>query len=308
MKFNEYLKSCRKTYKLTQEELVQELYNFDESFIGVDTRTLTRWEQAQTQPSIDRQMTIVKYFQTLSSSVFPCFEEYDTEEVQAQICRVGISNIIGKNRELVLNFPASYIIVDDLKITHLRHSDTIDSTIKIAMRLDKEFTESYSQLQDKNFKDWAMHPSTLFLICEVDKQFFGLLFTLRLKPEIFDKIMNFEMQEKDLDVSHFASYDEDGCSYLLNFFAHSPKAASLLYLRYYAHLIANQDSISKVGALTMMSEGKKLIERIKLSHKESAVIYGHSIYSYEAPLSDVLINEAVLKMIFQKQDCPQDDN
>ncbi len=308
MKFNKYLKSCRNNYNLTQEELVQKLYNFDENFIGLDTRTLSRWEQAQTQPSIDKQITIVKYFKTKSNSAFPCFEEYDTDEIQAQICKTGVSNIIGKNRELVLNFPASYMIADDLKITHLRHSDTIDSVIKIAMRLDKEFTDSYSQLQNKNFKDWAMHPSTLFLICEVDNQFFGLLFTLRLKPEIFDKIMNFEMQEKDLNISHFASFEEDGCNYLLNFFAQSQKAASMLYLRYYSHLIANQNSILKVGALSMMSEGKKLIQRIKLLHKEDTIIDEHSISSYEAPLSDVLINEAVLKMIFQKQDCPQDGN
>ena len=28
--------------------------------------------------------------------------------------------------------------------------------------------------------------------------------------------------------------------------------------------------------------------------------------SYYATLSDILINEAVIKMIFQKQDCPED--
>ncbi len=300
MKFNEYLKSCRQKYNLTQEELVQELYNFEVDFIGVDTRTLSRWEQSQTKPSVNRQITIVKYFQTKSDYIFPCFEDFERDEIEAQICEVGVENIIGKNKELVLNFPASYIIADDLKITHLRQLDTIDSTIKMAMRLDKEFTDSYSQLKDENFKQWAMHPSTLFLVCEIDDQFSGLLFTLRLKPEIFDKIINFEMEEKELNISHFASFDEDGCNYLLNFFAQSQKVASLLYLRYYAHLIANQNSILKVGALTMMSEGKKLIERIKLSHYKDTIIDEHSISSYEASLSDVLINEDVLKMIFHK--------
>ena len=307
MKFNEYIKLCRENQILTQEDFIRELYNFSEDFIGVDTTTLSRWETGKTKPSIDRQITIIKYLQTKTNSVFPCFEGYDADEIQTQICKVGIGNIIGKNKELVLNFPASYIMVDDLKITHLRHLDIIDSTIKIAKRLDKEFTNNYSQLQDENFKKWAMHPSSLFLICEVDNQFFGLLFTLRLKPEIFEKIMNFQMQEKDLDTSHFASFEEDGCSYLLNFFAQSPKAASVLYIRYYAHLIANQNSILKVGAATMMNEGRKLIQRIKLTHKKDTIIDGHSISSYEAPLSDVLINEAVLKMIFQKQECLEDN-
>ncbi len=308
MKFNEYLKSCRQKYQLTQEELVQELYNYDEDFIGVDTRTISRWEASQTKPSIDRQITVVKYFSAVSGKTLSCFEDYSTQEIEAQICKVGISNILGKNRELVLNFPSSYIMADNLKITHLRHSQAIDNTIKIVMRLDKEFTDSYSQILGSDFKEWALHPSTLFLICEVDLQFFGLLFTLRLKPEIFDKIMNFEMQEKDINTSHFATFEEEGCSYFLNFFAQSQKAASLLYLRYYAHLIANQNSISKVGALTMMSEGKKLIERINISHKKDTTIDKYKISSYEAPLSDVLINQAVLKMIFQKQDYYKDSN
>ena len=302
MKFNEYLKSCRKKYKLTQEELVQKLSAYDENFMGVDTRTLSRWEVAQTQPSMSRQITVVNYFSTLSGHVLSCFENYTKDEIQAQICKIGLANLLGKNKELVLNFPSSYILADNIKITHLRDSKTIDKTISVALRLDKEFTDNYSQILGSDFKEWALHPSTLFLVCEVQDQFFGLLFTLRLKTEVFEKIMSFEMEEKDLNLSHFASFNEDGCNYILNFFAQSQKAASLLYVRYYAHLIANQDTISKVGAIAMMSEGKKLIERINLSHLKEMSIDGYKLSSYEATLKDVLVNQAVLKMIFQKQD------
>ena len=306
MKFNEYLKSCRQNYNLTQEELVQELYNLDENFIGVDTGTLSRWERATTKPNIDRQISIIKFFQTKSNSVLPCFEKYDYNEIQSQICKTGIQNIIGKNKDLVLNFPSSYIMADNLKVTHLRHSDSIDNIIQIALLLDKEFTNNYSQILDKNFKSWAMHPSSLFLVCEFKKQFFGLLFSLRLKPHIFDKIINFEMQENELDSSHFATMEEDGCNYILNFFAHSQKAATILYLRYYAHLIANQNNISRVGVQTMMEEGKKLIKNIHISYYKDAKFNKHQISSYQSPLSDILINPDVLKMIFQKQDCPED--
>jgi len=56
----------------------------------------------------------------------------------------------------------------------------------------------------------------------------------------------------------------------------------------------------------MMEEGKKLIERINLSHYTDREIDGHMISSYQAPLDKVLINRDVLKMIFQKQECPED--
>ncbi len=305
LKFNEYLKLCRQENSLTQEEFIQGIYDLDEQFMGVDTGTVSRWERDITQPSIDRQISIVKYFQTKSNDIFPCFNTYSPQEIQAHICKIGIENIIGKNKELVLNFPSSYIMADNLKITHLRHTEQIDNTIKIAISLDQEFTNNYSQLSDKNFKSWAIHPSSLFLICEYNEQFFGLLFTLKLKPEVFEKIMSFEMEEKDLSSKHFATSGEDGCDYLLNFFAQSQKAAALLYLRYYASLIANQNSILNVGALSMMEEGKKLIERINLSHYTDSEIDGHKLSSYQAPLDKVLINRDVLKMIFQKQECPE---
>ena len=305
MKFSEYIKLCRTKSFLTQEQLVQQLYQFNEDFIGVDTRTLIRWESGQTQPSINRKITIIKLFQVLTKEALPHFNNFTTDEIQAQICTAGIDNIIGKNKELVLNFPSSFIQVDNMKVTHLKYTDTIDNIIKIATGLDKEFTQNYSQLTNDNFKEWALHPSSLFLICEISEQFFGLLFTLRLKPDIFERIIKFDMQEKDLNISHFATFEEVGCNYLFNFFAQSNKAASLLYLRYYAHLIANQKIISKIGATAMMNEAKSLLERINLNHSKDITIDGYKISSYEASINDVLLNASVIKMIFNNQKCPE---
>jgi len=305
MKFHEYLKSCRKKYRFTQEQFVQELYNFDDSFVGMDTRTLSRWESAHTQPSLARQVVIMKFLQTLSGDVLSCFEDYDAKEIEESICRVGVSNIVGKNKELVLNFPSSYIIADNLKITYLKESHLLDTTLKVAIAIDNEFTNNYSQLQEEDLKKWLKHPSSFFLICEYEGQLFGHLFTLKLKPEIFEKVINFEMHENELKSSHFAEQNEDGCSYFVGFFAHSQKAASLLFLRYYAHLIVNQRSILKVGAYTMMSEIKKLLGRIHLLPKTKTEIDKQVIFSYDAPLDEVLINEAVLGMIFKKEDCPE---
>ncbi len=297
MQFSYYLKICRQKYHLTQEQLVQELHNFDELFANLDFVTLSRWERGITYPSVDKQLKIIETFQKYTSSIFPCYESTNFEELQAQICQTGIENIIGKNKQLVLNFPSAYIIADDLKITHLKDNKNIQSVVNIATSLDKEFTQQYSQIKDKNFKEWALHPSSLFLICEYKEQFFGLLFILRLKPEIFEKIINLQMHEEDIEVKHFANLDEDGCSYLLNFFAHSDKSASLLFVRYYAHLIAYQNSTLEVGVATMMDEGKKLMGRLNISHYKDKK---HQISFYRAPLKDILINESLLKILFTK--------
>ena len=307
MQFNEYLKTCRERYNLTQEELVQELYNTDDEFSGLNTGTLSRWERSATQPSLSKQVGIIKVLQNYNNTVFPCFEELDDKEIENSICKVGIHNLLGNNKKLVLNFLSNVIQVDDMSIIHVRHAENINQILTMPHALDKELTNNFSILEDEHFKTWALHPSNLFLISEYEGQFLGMLFTLRLKPEVFEKIMNFEMKEEDIKVEDFASFEENGCNYILSFFSSNEKSASLLFLRYYAHLIANQKVISDVGALTILDDGRKLINRLNLKHlKEMQVNEGH-LSSHRAILSEVLINEPVLKMIFQKQECPEDD-
>jgi len=70
LQFNKYLKSCRKKYNLTQEHLVQALYNFDDSFVGLDTRTLIRWETGSTQPTAKKQILIIKLLQKFVKCLF----------------------------------------------------------------------------------------------------------------------------------------------------------------------------------------------------------------------------------------------
>ena len=308
MQFNEYLKSCRERYNLTQEQLVQELYNTDDEFGGLNTGTLSRWERGATQPSLSRQVSIIKVFQNYNTMVFPCFEDLEHEEIENSICKIGVHNLLGNSKRLVLNLLSNVIQVDDMKIIHVRQTENIDQVLIMPHALDKELTNNFSMLKEEHFKTWALHPSNLFLVSEYQGQFFGMLFVLRLKPEVFEKLLSFQMDEQDIATEDFATFEEKGCNYILSFFASNEKSASLLFLRYYAHLIANQNTISDVGALTILDDGRKLISRLKLKYlKDVHVKEGH-ISSHRATLSEVLLNEDVLKMIFQKQECPEDDN
>ena len=64
MHFNEYLKQCRENSQLTQEQLVNDLYSFDiDSFRGLDTTTLSKWERSVIKPKLSRQVKIIQYFQ-----------------------------------------------------------------------------------------------------------------------------------------------------------------------------------------------------------------------------------------------------
>jgi len=250
MKFHDYIKKCREENSLTQEQLIDKLYLHNTTFKSLDTVTLSRWERNITQPSIDKKLKIIKFFSDYTGIIFPYFNAHDYKEIEDNICKNTIDNILGKNKELVLNYPSNYIEADELKIQKLRDIKDINNIIDISVSLDQEFTQHFSQLKDENFLMLAKHPASSFFICEYKEQFFGLLFSLHLKKDIFEKLMNFEMQEVDIKDEHFVVDDEVGCEYLLNFFSYSQKVAALLFISYYNYLIDNQKQIIEIGVGT----------------------------------------------------------
>jgi len=304
MHFSDYLKKCREKYALTQEELVFGLAHFDESLFGsLDNVTLSRWELGKSSPNTARQIQVIKYFQSRDDLLFPCFDEDESEMIEKHVCKTGMLNLPGKNKSLILNFPAS-LSVDELTVIQLKESQMIEEKIKIALDLNKEFSHNHSLLKRDQLKEWAVSPQNLFLICEYNKQFFGLLFSLRLKPDSFDRLMNFDMTLRDISPADFADTDEIGCNFILAFFAMNDMAASLLSIRYFACLITQQKRISEIGSMSTHADAIKLMESIHL-HPCSSKKYDASTtrYSYRASLSDVLVNETVIRILFAKEDC-----
>ncbi len=307
MYFSEYLKSCRERSNLTQEQLVSNFYTHDiEMFESLDSSTLSKWERSIVKPNISRQVSILKYFQKITDTALPCWDNYTADETEEMICKVGMKNLLGNSKEIVLNFPSSTMESDDLKVYQLRNSENLEQIIDINIKLDKDFNHNTTQFNSKQFKEWALHPSSSFYICEYKEQFFGLMFILRLKPEVFERIMDLEIEEKDLTVDDFASYKEMGCNHMISFFAMSDKAATMLFIRYYAHLIANQKFITEVGVSTMMEDAKKLISSMNLHyHGSKSVGEGLELQTYRETLPNFLASEKVVKMILSKQECPE---
>jgi len=306
LQFSQYLRTCREHSGFTQEQLVHALYVHDtESFEALNMSMLSKWERCVIQPKIAKQVSIVKYFQKHTHKALPCFENYTIEKAETLFCESGMKNLLGKSKKLVLDFPSSVIGADDLMVYHVRNSENFDKYISINVDLDKDFTHDYSHLDFDKFKNWASNPVNSFYVCEYKGQFFGLLFTLRVKPDVFDKLMKLELDEKELTNDDFALFDEMGSNYMLSFFAMNEKAATLLFIRYYAHLIANQNVIEEVGAASMMEDAKKLINNMHLHFCERKNISDNlTIESYRASLSTFLAHERVLKMLLSKQYIP----
>ena len=308
MQFNEYLKKCREGCELTQEKLAQDLYVHDtDLFLSLDTGTIGKWERGLTKPKASKQASILQYFQMQTNSALPFMEEYEAAEVEGLLCKTGMKNMLGKNKKHVYDFPSSMMSIDDINVMALHQFKGMEQVIENNMFLHKDAVHPYSQLSREQFMEWALHPSNLFLFCEHKGSALGLMFNARVKPEIFKKIMNFEMKKSDICSDDFAPHDEEGSLLLLSFFALNPKAATLLYIRYYAHLIANQDNIVEVGGVGHTEEGKSIASKMNLKFQKSFMSEdGTKIMSYSQSLANVLSSEYMVKMLLSKQECPEE--
>ncbi len=306
--FNEYLRSCREHNDLTQEQLVHDLYSHDiEQFKALDTGTLGKWERSITKPKIAKQVSIIKYFQKKTGVVLPCWDKYSSDEAAGLICKAGMRNLIGKSKKHIYNFPSEMMSVDDMHVYPLRTFDRMDALIDMHMPLHQSINHKSLQLSKEQFKEWALHPASLFLACEYKDTFIGLSFTTKVKTEIFDKVLNFKMKRSEITTDDFASFDEVGSNLMLGFYALNEKAATLLFIRYYAYLIANQKYIANIGAVSNSEEAIKLVSNMNLEYHGSHMTDDNvKIKGYKQTLFNALASEHVVKMILSKQECPEE--
>ena len=94
---SDYLKACREKLGMTQEDLVEALYHFDDvSFVGLTPTTLSRWERGVTTPPPNRMAALLRFFQQKEGMPLPCIESTDEEEIELLLCEEKIRSTIYK--------------------------------------------------------------------------------------------------------------------------------------------------------------------------------------------------------------------
>ena len=300
MLFGKYLKICRERYHLTQEELVYRCYSYDDDFQGLDVGTLSRWERGITNPSVDKQIKITKLLQRYENSVFPYLKTYEAREIETELCQVGVKNLIGNSKDHILNFPHSDIMAKNLKLSYIKEYTNKEAILKMPNDVLESLTNNHYELSIEILKSWAKHKHNLFTVSEYDGHFFGMMFVVRLKPNVFEDLLNFKRELKTLKDEDFMQDGEMACSFVITFFAYNHTTASLLFLRYYANLIASQDYLLEVGSITVLESAVKLVEKINLKKHCTDSDPSKNRSSYRATLDEILLREDVFKMLFRK--------
>ncbi len=308
MQFNEYIRSCRNKLQLTQEQMVDELYSYDiDYFEGMNPSMLSRWEHGSIAPSLSRKTALLRYLQYKTNTAFPCVDEYSVAELEDLICQKGVEALIGRKKEYILNLPSVSMSVEDIRVFPLRNFERMEDLIAINEDIHKAFNHPYTQVTLEQFQEWSLHPSNFFVAAEYKNSFIGLFFILKLKPNVYRKIITFQMKKSEITSEHFSSPNEAGSILLLSFYALNNTTAAILFIRYYAYLIANQKQILEIGGITKSNEALKFAESMNLKTVDKVVLDdGTFIEARSQTPPEALASEHVIKMLFPKQNCEEE--
>lgn len=295
--FGTYLKRCRERFGLSQNDLAAHLYAFDTRFAGVDAVTISRWEREVTTPSLERIRYVIEALQEFDDTLFPCFDALDFSTLEDTIMRRDIRSVIGRYRLLILNFPQEIFDEKGLGFTHLGTLDDPLPALRISHTFMRNVAGASHTFSFERFAKLAQYPSSRFYIATYFKQFFGMIFALRLKPEAFEALMHGRCKTAEITCSMLANEEEEGYIFIVSFFAYHHRAAALVALRFYRYLYVASSHLLGVGALPVRREGAVLATRLGLDRfKELSPSHA----SYRANMPDVLLNRYMLTMLFKK--------
>ena len=294
MTFDRYLKLCRTNLQLTQAELVLELYNFDTVFEKLDVNTIGRWERAVTHTPLAKQVKILHYFFQKLDFYFPFLDMNSIEKIEEKFSTDSVHKFLGKHKKIVMSFPTSHSEENDFKILHARESKYKKTAFATAINICDDMYGSGRFYPLEKLEVFSNHPSTLFLLCEYKEQYFGHAFFIYIKQEIYNKVMNFEMDYMDITSKHLASKDESASYFSMGLFAMNEKAIALLFMRLYAQLIIGQKKIFEIGTLISNGDAVNIAENFGLEKS----IRKQDLMAYSATIKEVLLTEQIVKMLF----------
>lgn len=301
-KFSDYLRICRENKGVTQSELVDELINNDPTFSSLDATTLSRWERGVSKPALSKQTLIIKYFSRYFDRIYPFLDEAEPIEIEKSFCAIGFSKLLGRHK-MVMDFPTKHMDTKLFKVNFYKESNHKMTALR---RNHMIMQEIYGpQFCDQLHQNLAQHPSNYFAICEYQDDYYGHFFALKLKPEVFKRLMDFTMRADEVTVADIAEDDEVGSYYFFGFFSLGELVISLIWIHFYTQLIKQQKSIADLGAMIVSKEGEVIAKNMNTECINTIEIQGTTIMNFQASVDQMLITENVVKMLFNPESCPE---
>ena len=301
MHIGEYIRTCREELGWTQEKLVEELFLYDiDRFGGVDTTTVSKWERGVSRPPLRRTQALIRFFQYRLARPLPCWRVRDEDDAMESLCGGEIARILGNPKHLVSRVPLEIDFSKGVRLMSLRGHPRAEELLEITAMMLETAAAPYDRVGEAELKRWMDCPDHLFTVVVYRDTFLGLFFSLRLKPESFEKVLTFEKRKKELDEEDWATAPER-CSILsVAFHALTQPVGTLLMARLYAHLLAHQEEIEAVGFVSSLRETERVAENMGLRCVGEKELQEHRLCAYRGDLYDLFASPLIVKTLFER--------
>jgi len=295
---SQMLYACRKSHRLTQQDLVMELSHFANELKALNTVTLSRWETGTTTPSLNKKKLLLYFL--ASKGCFNTGECHDITREQYENLLEPLSGVFSRNYQyLIGNLPER--LVNEYTLYNLKEFTQKDEHIEHIVDIEVATNSTgYYVLTPETLEEWCSHPSSFCVITERKKQHLGHFIMLKIKNHVAEEIAHYRRSEFSLTKEDFCHIDEPGTYYVHALYGRSPKIAALLNVAAYLHLFDHMKTVDNVMIFSTRTDGVLLTQDYgiqEVAHGEDET-YEFEWHGMLSPVEDILFSDTIVKLIF----------
>lgn len=297
--YSELLQICRQKANLTQKELVEQLSQFSNDFIDLNTVTLSRWERGVASPSFQRKKTLFHYlYQQGFLDDKECMHYF--EESFQDLKQPLALQLDHKYDGLIGNLPSFKVSAEKyLCIPMKRYTDE-----KLRYTLDIEKANHSRDdyiLKHSRLKEWCNFESSFCLGCELDGEHIGHTVMLKVSTETATAVIHHQKSIFSLTKDDLLSSDEKGTYIIHSLYGINAEIMAMLTIRTLLFILENRNKIENIATFITRKDNLKLMHLFghRVIKKGSDSDGNYIWYTTLTPPEEILFSDMVIKMISQ---------
>jgi len=196
--------------------------------------------------------------------------------------------------------PVDLSRIPEYTLQSLRDFTGAEGLLQLSLGMLQSVKREYDTFSLEDFRAWMEAPGSRFVVLSQGEHFLGILYVLRLKPEVFEELMAFKRNEATLGVGDFALPGEPASLFIPVFYTLNARIGARIFADFYAYLAGEQSTIRELGFLAQREVGQRIGERMELTAFAREPRGEESCVAYRGDLFRLFSGEAVIRSLFGK--------
>ena len=205
MDIADLIRQCRQRTGVSQEQLVQQLVDFQQEFADLDVQALSRWERGAVTPSLARQVLLMQFFGESPEQLLA-----DTRFSIRQLPSIlGFDRMIDQALDFRHMHGAHPYLDRNAEFVSVQVSAAESAPIAACVANYQQGLARGRETWDaERLASMMEHPSCRMLRYDVGDILGGHLLYARLKRPAFEDVLRYRLLECQLSEEHMAAADE----------------------------------------------------------------------------------------------------